>query len=78
MSIKITANTRNRLTVTTAPKNRITLNTRLGVGGNAIDTVAELRDVDATDVDNNETLVFDSTLQKYVVKVLPLIDGGSY
>lgn len=78
MSIKITANTRNRLTVTTAPKNRITLNTRLGVGGNAIDTVAELRDVDATDVDNNETLVFDSTVQKYVVKVLPLIDGGSY
>lgn len=68
-----------KITVTSKPKNRVQINTRMGAGGgSAIDTIAELRDVDASDADNNETLVFDSTTQKYVVKPLPAIDGGTY
>jgi hypothetical protein len=68
-----------KITVTSRPKNRVQINTRMGAGGgSAIDTIAELRDVDAADADNNETLVYDSTTQKYVVKTLPTIDGGSY
>jgi hypothetical protein len=43
-----------------------------------ITKLTDLDDVDATGADNNETLVYDSTIQKYVVKPLPLIDGGSY
>ena len=40
--------------------------------------LSTLIDVDATDPDNNETLVYDSNSQKYVVKTLPVLDGGSY
>lgn len=43
-----------------------------------ITKLTDLDDVDATGADNNETLVYDSNTQKYVVKPLPLIDGGSY
>jgi hypothetical protein len=43
-----------------------------------ITKLTDLDDVDATGADNNETLVYDSSSQKYVVKPLPLIDGGSY
>ena len=43
-----------------------------------ITKLADLEDVDSSDPDNNETLVYDSVTQKYVVKALPLIDGGSY
>jgi hypothetical protein len=37
-----------------------------------------LVDVDASDVDNNETLVYNSTTEKFVVKILPVVDGGSF
>ena len=37
-----------------------------------------LFDVDASDVDNNETLVYNSTTGKFVVKILPVVDGGSF
>lgn len=68
-----------KITVTSRPKNRVQINTRMGAGGaSAIDTIAELRDVDASDADTDETLVFDSVTQKYIVKTLPKIDGGSY
>jgi hypothetical protein len=37
-----------------------------------------LVDVDASDVDNNETLVYNSTTEKFVVKILPVVDGGIF
>lgn len=40
--------------------------------------LAGLIDVDASNPDNNETLVYDSSSQMYVVKTLPVVDGGSY
>lgn len=43
-----------------------------------VDKLIDLKDVDASDVDNNETLVYDETTNKFVVKVLPTINGGSY
>lgn len=46
--------------------------------GAAANRLVELADVDASDADNNETLVYDSSSQKYIVKSLPAIDGGSY
>lgn len=41
-------------------------------------TLAGLTDVDATDSDNNETLVYDATSGKYVIKTLPSVDGGTF
>lgn len=79
----------SKITVTTAPKNRISINNRqrgtvktISVGGmgggSAIDRITELTDVDASDVDNNETLVYDEVSGKFVIKELPIIDGGTF
>lgn len=45
---------------------------------NVLRSLASLTDVDASDPDNNETLVYDSVTEKYIVKTLPNIDGGSF
>lgn len=41
-------------------------------------TLAGLTDVDASDPDNNETVVYDATSGKYVIKTLPSVDGGTF
>ena len=38
----------------------------------------DLLDVDASDADNNEIVVFDATANTYVVKELPGVDGGTF
>lgn len=76
MSIKVSVNS--------APKNRISINSQnrstvrtIGVGASA-SLLANLTDVDASDPDNNETLVYDATSGKYVIKTLPVVNGGSF
>lgn len=66
--IKVSINAQKRTTVRT-------------VGLSALAQTARLRDlidVDSSDADTNETLVYNSTTQKYEVKPIPAIDGGSY
>lgn len=68
--IKVSINSQKRTTVRT-------------VGVSAFAQAARLRDlldVDASNADNNETLVYNSQTQKYEVKpiAIPGIDGGSY
>lgn len=77
MSIKVLVNS--------TPKNRVSINNQqrdtirtVGIAPSAANKLANLSDVDASDPDNNETLVYDSATQKYVVKTLPIVDGGSY
>mgnify|MGYP003353689710 CR=1 FL=1 len=79
MSIRITPHKTN-INVTTTPKNRIQINTGGGgaVGGSVVDTLVELKDVDATDVNNNETVVYDGVSGKFVIKELPIINGGEF
>lgn len=48
------------------------------VAANAITQLTELTDVDASDVDNNETIVYDTTSGKFVVKEIPIINGGTF
>lgn len=48
------------------------------VAANAITQLIELTDVDASDVDNNETLVYDNVSGKFVVKDIPIINGGTF
>ena len=80
----------NKITVITQPKNRISINTPQRtqvksvnvVGatttGAAVDKLIELKDVDATSVDNNETVVYDEVSGKFVVKEIPIINGGTF
>lgn len=41
-------------------------------------SLRRLTDVDATDSDNNETLVYDETTNKFIVKTLPIVQGGTF
>jgi hypothetical protein len=64
---RVSINTQKRATVRSATSSLLS-NLKLST----------LPDVDASGAENNETLVYNSTTQKYEVKTLPTIDGGSY
>lgn len=80
----------SKITVTTTPRNRISINTQqkgvvrvgstglTGAGSEVIRRLADLEDVDASDADTNETLVYDEATGKYVVKQLPIVNGGTF
>lgn len=50
----------------------------IGVVSASTNKLESMIDVDASDPDNNETLVYDSASGKYVVKILPAVDGGTF
>jgi hypothetical protein len=78
MSIKVLVNS--------TPKNRVSINNQqrenirtVGIGGGSgASYLANLLDVDATNPDNNETLVYDASSGKYVIKELPVVNGGTF
>jgi ribosome recycling factor len=41
-------------------------------------SLSQIQDVDASDPDNNEVLVYDQTQNKYVIKTLPVVQGGTF
>ena len=75
-----------RVTVNSVPKNRVSINTRkqetvrsIGIAPTqSASYISGLRDVDASNADNNETLVYDAATGKYVVKELPVLNGGTF
>jgi hypothetical protein len=78
MSIKVTVNSSSpyRVSVNSQqPKNVRLTGTN---GGSSATRLEYLTDVDASDPDNNETLVYDSVSGKYVIKTLPTVDGGTF
>ena len=78
MGTRINVTTRgDKINVKTAPKNRIAINTQAGAAS-GVDTLRELKDVDSSDTNNNETLVYDEVSGKFVIKVLPIISGGTF
>ena len=73
-----------KVTVNSVSPNRVSINnqqrtTIRSVGlANQETRLENLSDVDASDPDNNEILVYDETLNKYVIKTLPNLDGGTF
>jgi hypothetical protein len=76
-----------RATVNSVPKNRVSINNNqreivrtvgLGQGGPGATRLQDLSDVNASSSDNNETLVYDEASGKYVIKELPIVNGGSF
>jgi len=72
-----------KVTVTTSPGNRISINNQkreiirtVGVG--SATNIGSLNDVDASDPDNNEVLVYDEATGKYIVRELPIVNGGTF
>ncbi len=73
-----------RVTVNSVPKNRVSINNQqrdtirtvgIAPGNGSIDT---LQDVNATNKGNNHTLVYDTASGKYIVREMPVLDGGTY
>ena len=79
MAVKVTVNSVSPNRVSINNQQRTTIRT-VGI----LPTLAlanrlvSLLDVDATSLDNNETLVYDEATEKFVVKELPNINGGTF
>jgi hypothetical protein len=43
-----------------------------------VSSLRELNDVNATSLANNNTIVYDSASDKFVVKELPVLNGGTF
>lgn len=76
-----------KVTVVSDARNRISINNQqrktvrtiaLMPDLSSITTLDSLSDVDASDPNENETLVYDEASGKYVVKILPNINGGTF
>jgi len=67
-----------KIVVTTTPKNRILINTFNGAGGGGVQELVQLKDVDASHIANNETVVYDEQSGKFVIEALPILDGGEF
>jgi hypothetical protein len=74
-----------KVTVVSPSKNRISINNQdrtqirtVGIIPENSNSLDGLSDVDASDPDNNETLVYDEVSGKYVVKTLPVVNGGTF
>ena len=78
MGVKVFVNSTNTSRVSINAQKRSTIRTVGLASISETATFAGLNDVDASDPDNNETVVYNSTTQKYEVKTLPVVDGGSY
>jgi len=76
-----------KVTVVSDARNRISINNQqrktvrtvaITPDLSAISTLDSLVDVDASDPNENETLVYDAASEKYVVKTLPNVNGGTF
>lgn len=80
----------SKITINTTSKNRISINTKkqniitvaghglTGAGSGVITQLRQLSDVDATNLVDNEVLVYDEASDKFVVENLPVINGGTF
>jgi hypothetical protein len=74
-----------KVVVNSASSNRVSINNQqremirtVGITPTVSNRLSGLIDVDASDADNNETLVYDASTGKYVVKEIPIINGGDF
>lgn len=77
MGNKVSVNSSSPYRVSINSQQRTTVKT-VGVAPATNINLNDIKDVDSSDADNNETLVYDETLNKFVVKTLPVVDGGTF
>jgi hypothetical protein len=77
MSIKVIVNSVPKTRVSINNQQRETIRT-VGIAPSITTSLEDLLDVDASDADTNETLVYDAATGKYVVKELPIVNGGDF
>lgn len=77
MSIKVTTQPKNRISVTGVSTNKISV----GISTKDIPVfqfLRNLRDVNSQTLSDNATVVYESGSDKFVVKELPIINGGTF
>lgn len=76
-----------KVLVNSSPGNRVSINSQnretirtigVGLATSSVATLQDLTDVTAINPANNNTLVYDSATQKYVVRELPVLNGGTF
>jgi hypothetical protein len=76
-----------KATVISTSKNRVSINNpqraeirTVGITPSTtlVNSLRGLSDVNATNLANNNTVVYDSASDKFVVKELPVLNGGSF
>lgn len=77
MATKVTVNSGSATRIAINSQQRTAIRT-VGVSPPEIRTLTQLTDVDTSDADNNETLVYDEASGTYVIKTLPVISGGTF
>jgi len=80
VGVVINSNRGSRVTInrTNGAKTVRSVNVPSTTQGGGSDTLAGLTDVDVTDADTGEVLVWNEVTQKYETKVVPVIDGGEF
>jgi hypothetical protein len=79
MAIKVTLVSDNKSRVSiNSPDRRYIKTVAVAPDISGVHVLGDLEDVDATDPDNNETLVYDEVSGKYIIKTLPVVDGGEF
>ena len=79
MSIKVTTQPKNRISINTPQKAGI-LSVGVGAGAAGVSTqyLVQLKDVDATSIANNNTVVYDEASGKFKIEELPIVNGGTF
>lgn len=72
----ITVTVKNNPSVVTQVKTTKTAVSSVNFGETQL--LSQLNDVNALNPDDNEVLVYDETQNKYVVKTLPKVQGGTF
>lgn len=76
-----------KVTVVSAAKNRISIKNSqraeirtVGIAPSfsSVNTLRGLNDVTVTTLNNNNTIVYDSASDKFIVKELPVLNGGTF
>ena len=76
-----------KATVISVPKTRVSINNpqraeirTVGIQPElaTVNSLRGLNDVNATSLNNNDTVVYDSASDKFIVKELPVLSGGTF
>lgn len=79
MTVKVTVISDNKNRISINNQNRTSIKTvAITPQVGQFSTLASMTDVNATDPNENETLVYDEASGKYVVKTMPNISGGTF
>lgn len=77
MGIKVLVNSNPRDRISINSQNRTSVRT-IAITPKNYNKLSDLTDVDGSNPDDKETLVYDAATGKYVVKELPRVDGGIF